>query len=260
MRELFRLEPLLADARALVRLLPNDIDAHDELGHALQMTGDYDGALATYREAVRLDPADGWAHVGVARTLLLRGDLDAAAESIDSSLRQRVAAYALWLDLAVVRAARGDRDGAKEAFAAGVERCGRNAGFQADAAWSIATCADHGLRDPALALTLARDAADREPRRAAFQRSLAAALAANGDWKESAAAFERAVKLSDGGIPIDWILLAMAHQKLGTHSEALRGYQKTDEWIEQHTCRNAELLRFRAEAKALLGVGATDGR
>jgi len=260
MRELFRLEPLLADARALVQLLPNDIDAHDELGHALQMIGDYDGALATYREAVRLVSADGWAHVGVARTLLFWGELDAAAESIDSSLRQRVAAYALWLDLAVVRAARGDRDGAKEAFAAGVERCGRNAGFQADAAWSIATCADHGLRDPALALTLARDAADREPRRAAFQRSLAAALAANGDWKESAAAFELAMKLSDGGIPIDWILLAMAHQKLGAHSEALRWYQKTDMWIEQHACRNAELLRFRGEARALLGVGGTDGR
>jgi serine/threonine-protein kinase len=260
MRELFRLEPMLADARAVVRLAPNDIEAHDELGHALLLIGDYDEALATYREAVRLVPDDGWAHVGVAHALLERGDVDAAAESIESSLRQRVSAYALWLDLAVIRAARGDRDGAKEAFTRGVELCGRNAGFQADAAWAIATCADHGLRDPALAVTLARDAADREPRRAAFQRSLAAALAANGDWKESAAAFERAVKLSDGGIPIDWILLAMAHQKLGTHSEALRWYQKTDEWIEQHTCRNAELLRFRGEARALLGIGSTDGR
>jgi hypothetical protein len=52
----------------------------------------------------------------------------------------------------------------------------------------------------------------------------------------------------------------MAYCQLGAHSDALRWYEMADDWIEQHSCRNAELLRFRAEAKALLGVGGTDGR
>ena len=72
-------------------------------------------------------------------------------------------------------------------------------------------------------------------------------------------AVNRATKLSDGGVPYDWIYLAMANQQLGRHDEALRWYQKTTDWIGQHQNRNFELGRFCGEARSLLGIKGGGG-
>src|SRR5262249_12833946 len=154
---------------ALARLAPDDLDALQQLGLSLYLRGDYDEAGATFRAILRRFSCDGWANVGVERTLRAEGDVEAAGPWIGSSLKKGVAAYALWLDLAEIRQARGDRDGAKAALAKAGELAGRVVSFESDVAWSLATFADRGLRDPDLALRLARDAAERHPRRAGFQ-------------------------------------------------------------------------------------------
>ena len=64
----------------------------------------------------------------------------------------------------------------------------------------------------------------------------------------------KAIELGDGGSAIDWLFLAMAHWQLGQQEDARRWYEKAAQWINDNKCKDAEFLRFRAEAAALLGI------
>ena len=53
---------------------------------------------------------------------------------------------------------------------------------------------------------------------------------------------------------MELIFLAMAHWQLGDKILARSWYDKVVSWMEKNQPNNEELLRFRAEAAALLGV------
>src|SRR5262245_61745008 len=59
------LDGALAEYRTALRLAPNDVRAHNNLGNALRETGDLDGALAEYRTALRLAPNDVRVHLNL---------------------------------------------------------------------------------------------------------------------------------------------------------------------------------------------------
>jgi hypothetical protein len=65
------------------------------------------------------------------------------------------------------------------------------------------------------------------------------------------------MELNKGGDGNDWFFLAMAHWRLGDKPQARSWYGKAVSWMEKNQPRNEELMRFRAEAAALLGVNAT---
>jgi hypothetical protein len=65
------------------------------------------------------------------------------------------------------------------------------------------------------------------------------------------------MELSKGGDASDWLFLAMAHWQLGDKPRAHTWYDKALPWIEKNQPRNEELLRFRSEAAALLGMNET---
>jgi len=46
----------------------------------------------------------------------------------------------------------------------------------------------------------------------------------------------------------------MAHWRLGDKAQARSWYDKAVPWMEKNQPKNAELIRFRTEAAALLGV------
>jgi hypothetical protein len=48
----------------------------------------------------------------------------------------------------------------------------------------------------------------------------------------------------------------MAHWQLGVRQQARTWYDKADSWIEKNKPQNEELIRFRTEAAALLGLSA----
>jgi hypothetical protein len=52
----------------------------------------------------------------------------------------------------------------------------------------------------------------------------------------------------------DGFFLAMVHARLGHHAEARDYARKADEWMRANQPNNAELIRFRAEAAAVLDV------
>jgi len=68
------------------------------------------------------------------------------------------------------------------------------------------------------------------------------------------------VRLREGGSSADWFFLAMAHQRLGEHDQALTWFNRAVEWMNKYGPHDDELRRFRAEAEALFTEASADGR
>ena len=62
------------------------------------------------------------------------------------------------------------------------------------------------------------------------------------------------MELRKGGDSNDWFFLAMAHWQLSDKEQARKWYDQAVEWMEKNKPEDEELLRFRAEAAALLGL------
>jgi tetratricopeptide (TPR) repeat protein len=122
-------------------------------------------------------------------------------------------------------------------------------------AWNLATDPDPQLRDPALAVELATKAVGLAPMQGSFWNTLGTAQYRAGNWKAALAALHRARELYVGYLSHDLFFLAMSHWQLGEKEQARKWYTPAVLWMDKHHPKNEELLRFRAEAAALLGLG-----
>lgn len=62
------------------------------------------------------------------------------------------------------------------------------------------------------------------------------------------------MSLSKGNEAFDWFFLAMIHWRSGREAEARQWLQKAVEWTDKNAPKNAELIRFRAEANEVMGL------
>jgi tetratricopeptide (TPR) repeat protein len=76
----------------------------------------------------------------------------------------------------------------------------------------------------------------------------------NGEWQAAVEALTKSTQLRQSGDATDFFFLAMARWQLGDKEQAREWYDKAVAWMDKHDPRDAELLRFRAEAVALLGI------
>ena len=90
-----------------------------------------------------------------------------------------------------------------------------------------------------------------------------------GRYAEAIATLDRSLAAGHGQYDgYDLFFQAMAHWQLGDKPQALACFDKAVEWMEKNQQADEELVRFRAEAAALLGVedkketdpGGTEGR
>jgi tetratricopeptide (TPR) repeat protein len=155
--------------------------------------------------------------------------------------RSQVEAVAAKLD--EIRLARSER-----AFARSPDQPGnRN-----ELAWCLATCPVQGRRDPARAVELARKAVEKQPN-ATCWNTLGVALYRLGDWTAAIEALENAEGLAPGQhLAFNGFFLAMAHRQLGQEDKARTWFDRATAWMEQKSPKDRELVRFRAEAAALL--------
>jgi tetratricopeptide (TPR) repeat protein len=121
-------------------------------------------------------------------------------------------------------------------------------------AWLRANCADTSYRDPSDAVKSARKAVEQAPERGEFWNTLGAALYRANEWTEARAALSQSMSLRKGGDSFDWFFLAMSHWQLGEGGEARKWYDRAVEWMERNRPNDEELIRFRAEAEALLQI------
>ena len=82
--------------------------------------------------------------------------------------------------------------------------------------------------------------------------TLGAAYSRAGDFKAAVSAFKKSMALRNGGDSSVWFFLAMAEWQLGNRDAARVWYEKAVGWMEQNNPNDAELRRFRAEARELL--------
>jgi tetratricopeptide (TPR) repeat protein len=120
-------------------------------------------------------------------------------------------------------------------------------------AWQLASSVDP-LRDPERAIELAQKAIAIEPPDGADWNTLGVAQYHAGQWQSAISTLEESMKRRSGGDALDWFFLGMAHWQLGNKDEGRRWYEKSVEWMDANAPANTELIRFRAEADALMGL------
>ncbi len=129
-----------------------------------------------------------------------------------------------------------------------------DATFLNDLAWLLVTCEKPGIRDPGRAVDLARKAVGLAAGERMYWNTLGVAHYRAGDWKQAVEPLTKSMELGKGGDGNDWYILAMAHWQLGDKTQARSWYDKAVPWMEKNQPKNEELVRFRAEAAALLEV------
>jgi serine/threonine protein kinase/tetratricopeptide (TPR) repeat protein len=128
-------------------------------------------------------------------------------------------------------------------------------GHARDLAWLLATCPQPSVRDPAGAVEWGRRAVSQAPRGGDCRRALGAALVGAGDWRGAIAELDQAVALRSGGDGREWLLLSLAHARLGEQDRAREWYDRSVKWLEDGRAEDATLHQLQAEVVAALGGG-----
>jgi tetratricopeptide (TPR) repeat protein len=123
-----------------------------------------------------------------------------------------------------------------------------------DSAWSQLTLPQVEERDVSRAIRLAEQVVGLEPENATYWNTLGIAYFRLGDWKGSLRALERSIQFGSGGTSFDYFFLAMACWNQGDKGQARLWYARANNWMDAHNPKHVELLRFRAEANALIDV------
>jgi tetratricopeptide (TPR) repeat protein len=203
-------------------------------GDVAEVRESYGRAIASYGRRVDADPSawECWAHLGQGHNMLglaLHG-FGHPREAAESFAR------------------------AAQAYRRAVELGPDSAAALNYLAWFLASCPDERFRDPARAIDLAWRALRLSPRSGGIWNALGVAHYRAGHWDACIAALERSMELRGGGDGIDWFFLAMAHARRGERERARGWFDRAVAWMDRHNARDAELGRFREEARALLGM------
>jgi len=161
------------------------------------------------------------------------------AESVDPKVHEPVIA-----DLEAALASKPDQPNVR----------GRLARCCNEYAWKLAN-APASARNPERALTMARRCDELAPNRSMYLNTLGVALYRAGRHAEAIVTLDRSLATGRGAYDgYDLFFQAMAHWRLGNKPQALACFDKAVLWMKTPHQFDEDLLPFRAEAAALLGV------
>ena len=212
------MEPTFERSRAMVRLFPEQADAHYNLGVLESAAGETRAALGSYREAIRLDPEHADAHFNAANAYLELGTLDEAIASFQR-VRQLRPDATVHLNLGNALLAAGRPEAAEAELRAAV----RLDPDLAPALYNLGNVlAWQGRHEEARRQYDRAVAADPESAEARF--NLATFQAARGQIDEAIAGYREAVRL-DPGLAEAHFNLANALVRSGRPGEAMEEYR-----------------------------------
>ena len=174
---------------------PNFGQAHYDLGAVLQARGELEGAIASYRRAIELDPDSAAAHAGLGSALGVQGKLEEAIVSLRRALELKPDFLGARANLAQVLKRNGRSEEALEHYRELLRLFPDWLPALNGIAWILATHPDENVRDPEEAVRVAEHAAARSNYRHPISLdTLAAAYAANGDFKMAISSAEKAAE------------------------------------------------------------------
>jgi tetratricopeptide (TPR) repeat protein len=183
--------------RQAISLKPDFADPHHNLGNALARQGKSSEAMTEYKEALRLRPQMAEANYKAGDLLGKQGKLDEAAAFYRAALRSKPSYAEAHYQLAMVLVGQKRFSEAMPHLKKAVELRPRWVEALNNLAWLMATQTTPGIQDGKTALILARRALEfSAPDDAAAYDTLAAALAANGEFGEATKSAQRALELS----------------------------------------------------------------
>jgi serine/threonine protein kinase/tetratricopeptide (TPR) repeat protein len=189
---------------------------------ATWQTKQFEEGMKLYRRAQRQRPDDYWHNHGLAAILAEKDP-----PQWEDAARFYTAALAVRPDDAVI---------------------------QNNLAWMLVSWPHSGIEQFEEAVELAKKAVNSFPEAGNYWGTLGIAHYRAKQWKDSLNAFQKAVKLRNGGGSYDWFFLAMAHWRLGEKQEARKWYDRAIRGMAPNAPHGAELIRVRDEATQLLGI------
>jgi tetratricopeptide (TPR) repeat protein len=178
-------------------------------------------------------PWQSWADEG--RSHAESGQWDKAARDFAMAVDLGADAWWVWYDHVRIRLAIGDTQGYRAGCKALLGRFGQTADprFANAVAWSC-VLAPGAVADFGPVIKLAELAVAGKPDGASYRGTLGAILYRAGQFEAAVRELDQAVNgHSDGGAPVDWLFLSMAHQRLVQRELAQKWLKKTETWTKQ---------------------------
>ena len=111
-------------------------------------------------------------------------------------------------------------------------------------------CPDPKLRDPAAAVTLAKGAVERAPKTGDFWNTLGLAQYRAEAWEAAIGAAEKSTTLHADGNGVSFLVLAMAHWRMGRRDQARMWFARAIDKIDVVTSQDDDLHRLRRSPRA----------
>jgi tetratricopeptide (TPR) repeat protein len=258
LRQQGKLDEAIAEFRKTIALDPRYARLHGTVGDVLREQGKLDEAIAEWRMAISLDPNFSAAHCNLGHALRVQGKLDEAIAELRKAITLDPKSAVCHLNLGLALCDQGKLNEAIAEYREAIKLDPTSVVAHNSLSWLLANCPDATSRDPVQAVDLARKAVQLAPKQGAHWNTLGVAQYRAGDWKAAIEALTKSMELLHGESEgFNTFFLAMSHWQLSDKPQALSWYAKAISWMEKNQPKNKELIRFRAEAEALLGVKAT---
>jgi tetratricopeptide (TPR) repeat protein len=177
------------------------------------------------------DPADWRSWVRLARAEIALGDWPRALEDCDGAIAREAADYFPWYLQALGRLRQGDVAGYRRSCAAMLKRFAHTPDLvQGNDVADGCALAPAAVADLEPAIRLATAAVKAAPSNSAFRNTLGAVLYRAEQFEAARANLEESLRLSRGGVPEDWLFLAMLCGKKGDTGEARDWLAKAVYW------------------------------
>ena len=244
-----------------IRLNPNESNFHNTLCAILLKQGKYAEAEAAMREAIRIRPNEPNYHdlLGV---ILLKQDKYAEAEAaVRELIRLRPDESNYHNVLGLILHRRGKYAEAEVSYREAIRLQPNDAKALNALAWLLAACPEPQFRDATEAVELARKAVENAPKEAGCWFTLGVAQYRSGDFAAAIESLQKAGQMNSGEQHGGGALfLAMAHWQLGDKDKARNCYDQAVRLIEKNAPNYEGLVRFRAEAAALLQLPTPENK
>jgi WD40 repeat protein/tetratricopeptide (TPR) repeat protein len=216
-------------------------------------------AARDYGQLLKRRPDDAVLREKRGRALAEQGDWTRAEADFAAAARHPEAGLAPLEAKALLRLRAGDADGYRRACQELLDRFGKaeDADTLGAVAWACAR--GPGAPDAESVVRLAEKAVRKDEKDADRRNTLAAALYRAGRAAEAVRELTKAVELGGGeGTVWDWLLLALAEQRLGHAEETRRWLDKAVRWSDEQSLdweQRLDLTRLRQEAENAVKSG-----